>query len=401
MAATRKDAAKLDAVDPLAQFRGEFDLPAGVIYLNGNSLGPPPRRALARLQQTADIEWRAGLIRSWNDAGWFDMPKRAGDKIARLIGANTGEVIVADSVSVNLFKIASALIARRRAPVLAVDADEFPTDGYILEGLAGLSGARLVRLKTPAIPSGVDVLVRSLVSYRSGAVADMRAVEKEASAKGAEVIWDLSHATGLINVDLRRNGARFAVGCGYKFLNGGPGAPAFAYIAREAAATLSQPLSGWMGHASPFDFSTDYRPAPDAARFASGTPPVLSLSALDAALDLFEGVAPPTLEAKARALGDLFLDICEPLGLETISPPAGMRRGGQIAFVHENGFPIMQALIARGVIGDFRAPNLMRFGFSPLFLSYSDVFEAAEAFAEVLKSEAWRAPEYARRGAVT
>ena len=402
MTITREEAEELDAADPLARLRTEFDLPEGVIYLDGNSLGPPPRQALARLEDTASKEWRQGLIRSWNDAGWFDLPKRAGAKIAQLIGAAPSDVIIADSVSVNLFKVAAALIARKRAPIIAIEANEFPTDAYILEGLAGLTGARLTRIAAGApIPAGLDALVKSLVHYRTGAVADLRAVEKQATVKGASVIWDLSHAVGLLDINLTRDGARYAVGCGYKFLNGGPGAPAFVYVAEKAANVHSQPLSGWMGHVAPFDFAPDYRPARGVARFAAGTPPILSLAALDAALDLFEGVNLADVEAKARALGDLFLKCCAPLGLETISPPVGARRGAQASFIHENGFEIMQALIARGVIGDFRAPNIMRFGFSPLFLSYVQVFDAATALADVVRNETWRAPEYSRRGAVT
>lgn len=298
---TRADAIRLDATDPLAKYRAEFELPEGVLYLDGNSLGPPPKRALARLRQTAEREWGAGLIGSWNDAGWIDLPKTCGAKVARLIGAEADEVIVADSVSVNLFKLAAALLDAQPGAI-AVDDDEFPTDGYVMEGLARMTGAGLIRLAPgAALPAKTRVLIRSLADYRTGAVADMRAVESAAAAAGAAVIWDLSHATGLIDIDVKGGTARYAIGCGYKFLNGGPGAPAFLYVAREEAARLRQPLSGWMGHAAPFDFATDYRPAEGVARFASGTPPILSMSALDAALDLFAGVDLTLVEAKARA----------------------------------------------------------------------------------------------------
>jgi len=398
---SRAEAEKLDAADPLAKFRAAFDLPAGVLYLDGNSLGAPPKRALQRLHQTAEREWGSGLIRSWNDAGWIDLPKSCGAKIARLIGARADEVIVADSVSVNLFKLAAALLDARPGAI-AVDESEFPTDGYVMEGLARLTGAALVRLKAgETLPAKTRVLVRSLVDYKTGAVADMHATEKEAKAAGAAVIWDLSHATGLIAIDAKRDAIKYAVGCGYKFLNGGPGAPAFLYVAGEEAARLNQPLSGWMGHAAPFDFAPDYRPAEGAARFSSGTPPILSLAALDAALDVFAAIDVKAIEAKARALGDLFLARASSLGLRTISPPVGARRGGHVSLIHENGYAVVQALIARAVIGDFRAPDLMRFGFSPLFLSYTDVFDAAEALADVLTTEEWRDPRFARRGVVT
>lgn len=397
----RADAQQLDAADPLAKFRAEFALPEGVLYLDGNSLGPPPKRALDALRRTAEREWGEGLIRSWNEAGWIDLPKTCGAKIAHLIGADAEEVIVADSVSVDLFKLAAALLGAAPGDV-AVDDDEFPTDLYVMEGLARMTGAGLIRLRPgEAVPGNVRVLIRSLVNYKTAAVADMGAVEKEARALGAAVIWDLSHATGLIDIDVKRDGAKFAVGCGYKFLNGGPGAPAFLYVAREEACRLRQPLSGWMGHAAPFDFAPGYRPAAGVARFASGTPPILSLAALDAALDVFSGIDLKIIEAKARGLGDLFLKRAAALGLETISPPQGARRGGHVSLVHENGYAIVQALIARGIIGDFRAPDLMRFGFSPLFLRYTEVFDAVDALAEILTTAEWRDPRYARRGVVT
>lgn len=391
------EAEALDLGDPLARCRNEFDLPAGVLYLDGNSLGPPPRRALRRLRAAAEAEWRVGLIRSWNDADWIDLPKRAGTKIARLIGADVADVLVCDSVSVNIFKLASALIARRPGGALAVGAGEFPTDQYVLEGLARQTGATLIRLDGEAPPPNT-VVVQSLVHYRNAEILDMARAEREAAANDCDVIWDLSHATGLVSVDMTRAGARFAVGCGYKFLNGGPGAPAFVCVARDHDA-LTQPLQGWMGHAAPFDFSRDYSPAPGVQRFAAGTPPILSLVSLDAALDVFEGLDMRLVEKKARALGDLFLDLTRDLPLRPLAPP--QRRGGHICLASTDGYAIMQALIARGVIGDFRAPDLMRFGFSPLFLSYADVWKAAGVLRDVLVTDEWRRPEFARRGKVT
>lgn len=392
------EARRRDAADPLRAMRGEFDTPEGVIYLDGNSLGPPPRRALKRIERTAQEEWRKGLIRSWNDAGWIDLPKKAGAKIARLIGAEADEVIVCDSVSANIFKLASALLARKSGAALCVDETEFPTDQYVLEGLSRLTGATLRRLDDGGVPSNA-VLVRSLVHYKSAEILDMAATEREAREKDCDIIWDLSHATGLVSIDVKRDSARFAVGCGYKFLNGGPGAPAFVYVARNQAEALAQPISGWMGHAAPFDFSARYAPVAGAARFAAGTPPILSLSALDAALDLFDGLDMSALEEKSRALGDFFLDCAKGPPLTPL--PAPRRRGGHVCFSSENGYAIMQALIASGVIGDFRAPDLMRFGFSPLFNSYEDAFRAAETLRRILADGEWRAPQFAERRKVT
>lgn len=395
----REEVEALDRADPLAHHRAAFELPEGVLYLDGNSLGPPPKAALVRLRQCSEEEWGEGLIRSWNDAGWIDLPRRAGAKIARLIGAAGDEVIVCDSVSVNLFKIAAALLTRRPGARLAVPADEFPTDQYVLEGLSRLAGAPLIRLGTNEPPPEGGVIVRSLVHYKTAAVADMAASENEAAARGTEIIWDLSHATGVVALDVAKGGARFAVGCGYKYLNGGPGAPAFLYVRGDEAARLDQPLSGWMGAKTPFTFSSAYEPAESVRRFASGTPAILSLAALDAALALFEGVDLSALEAKARALGDIFLAAGAAAGLEPVRV-AG-RRGGHVAFRHADGYAIVQALIARGVIGDFRAPDLARFGFSPLFLSYTDVWQAGEILTAVMESGAFRDPAFSRRSAVT
>jgi len=394
-----RDAASLDRADPIRARRDEFDLPEGVIYLDGNSLGPPPRRALARLTKTATREWKDGLIRSWNDAGWIDLPERAGAKIAQIIGADDGEVIVADSVTVNLFKLASALIALRPGKSLCVEGDEFPTDQYVMDALSKIHGASLRRIEGGAIPDDAGVIVRSLAHYKTASIADMAAAEAKAARIGAAIIWDLSHAAGLLAIDVKRDGAKFAVGCGYKYLNGGPGAPAFVYAARDEAQKLNQPIAGWMGHAAPFDFAPDYKPADGAKRFAAGTPAILSLAALDAALEIFDGLDMRLLEEKARSLGALFLERTDALGfpvLDTKGP-----RGGHVCLHSENGYQIMQALIAKGVIGDFRPPGLMRFGFSPLFLSYADIERAAAMLGDIVKTEEWRQPEYSKRSKVT
>jgi len=396
---TSLDAARAkDAADPLSRLRSEFDLPQGVIYLDGNSLGAPPRRALEQIAKTAQADWRIGLVRSWNDAGWIDLPKSAGAKIARLIGAETDETIVCDSVSVNLYKLATALLERNKGATLYVDATEFPTDQYVMEGAARVSGVALVRLDDGTVPENA-VLVRSLVHYKTAEIVDMAATEREARAKNCAVIWDLSHATGLAEIDVKRDCARFAVGCGYKFLNGGPGAPAFVYAAREEAQNLTQPLSGWMGHASPFDFSPEYAPASGVHRFAAGTPPVLSLASLNAALDLFDRLDMHDLEKKARALGDFFIECLKEAPLSPLPSPA--RRGGHVCLCAEDSYSMMQALISKGVIGDFRAPDLMRFGFSPLYNLYEDAFRAAETLKELLASGEWRAPQFAERRTVT
>lgn len=395
---TRAEAEARDRADELAWARAAFSLPEGVLYLDGNSLGPPTKEALARLRQGAEEEWARGLIRSWNDAGWIDLPHRAGAKIARLIGANPDEVVVCDSVSVNLFKIAAALLARKPGRTLAVAEDEFPTDQYVLEGLSRLTGAPLRRLAAEEAPKGA-VIVRSLVHYKTAAVADMADAERTAAERGADIIWDLSHASGAVVIDAGVNGARFAVGCGYKYLNGGPGAPAFIYVRRDEASRLAQPISGWMGAKSPFDFSAAYEPAAGIARFAAGTPPILSLAALDASLDLFDGVDLRAIEAKAGALADLFLAAGVDAGLQPVVV-AG-RRGAHVAFRHSDSYAIVQALIARGVIGDFRAPDLARFGFSPLYLSYTDVWRAGELLKEVMARGIWREPAFARRSKVT
>jgi kynureninase len=396
-----EDAIKaLDENDPLRPYRARFDLPSGVIYLDGNSLGPPPRAALERLQQTASFEWRQGLIASWNDARWIDLSNIAGAKIARLIGVAAEDVIVADSVSVNIFKFAAALSEDGRA--LCVETGEFPTDGYVLSGLAHLADRTLSSVPWSDAPAFEEpcVLVKSLVHYKTAALADIAAWESAALAAGASIIWDLSHATGVIDCRLKENGARYAVGCSYKYLNGGPGAPSFVYVASPESERLRQPIAGWMGHAAPFDFSGDYVPAPGVKRFAAGTPPILSLAALDAALDVFKDLDMRLAEEKARALADLFLQRTAPLGLEVASVAAG-RRGGHVCLEFNAGYAVVSALIARGVIGDFRAPDLMRFGFSPLFLSFDEVARAADHLSEVMKTQEWRDPAFNIRKRVT
>jgi kynureninase len=409
---TDADIAALDAADPLAEFRDAFDLPDGLIYLCGNSLGPPPREAGERLTRVTTGQWGAHLVRGWTEDGWVDLPRRVGDKVARLIGAEPGEVAIADSTSVNLFKLLAAACDLRpgRTAILS-QADNFPTDLYIAQGLAGLSGDRLQLRTVPAdaIAAAIDddtaVVMLSHVDYRSGALLDMAALTAAAHAKGALALWDVAHSAGALPVDLNGANADFAVGCGYKYLNGGPGAPAFLFVAERHQAEARSPLTGWMGHAAPFEFSPDYRPAEGIIRFLCGTPVVLGIAAMEAGIDLALTVDPAALRQKSQALGDLIIArvdaLCTDGELAVASPRSAAARGSQVCLTHPNGYAVMQALIERGVIGDFRAPDIMRFGFAPLYLRYADIAEAARILAEVLTTRAWDQPQYHQRAAVT
>lgn len=400
--ATRADCEALDRSDPLAHARNAFALPDGVIYLDGHSLGPATHAALKRVGDTAAKEWANGLIRSWNDAGWFDLPGTVGAKLARLIGVPADEVIVTDSVSVNLFKLAAAALKAAKQSIVIVEDTEFPTDQYIAEGLSRDFGA-FQRVGASegarALEQTGGVLIKSIVNYRTADVCDVAAHERIATDGGGLIVWDLSHATGAIDLRLAADGAKLATGCTYKFLNGGPGAPAFIYARADIAATLNSPISGWFGHADPFAFASAYAPREGVSRFAAGTPSVLSLAALDAALSAFDGVEISALSAKARALGDLVIARTEAMGLETISPRE--QRGGHVSIRHPNGYAVVQALIARGVIPDFRAPDAMRFGVAPLYIRFVDVWDAMDKLADILATRAWDRPEFHRRSTVT
>jgi kynureninase len=392
--------------------REAFELPENVIYLDGNSLGPLPRRARARLERTVADEWGGLLIRGWTEAGWIDLPARVGDRIARLIGAPPGSVMACDSTSVNLYKVLSAALAMRpgRRVVLS-DSGNFPTDLYVAQGLlAALGEDYTLRIVGPeevaaAIDGQVAVLMLTEVDYRTGRLHDMAALTALAHGAGALAVWDLAHSAGALPVDVTGTGADFAVGCGYKYLNGGPGAPAFLYVRPEHAAALQPRLAGWMGHAAPFAFDLDYRPAEGVERMRVGTPPVLSLAALDAALELWDGVQMGALRERSIALSDLFIAEVEARaaghGLCLASPRDGRRRGSQVSFQCPEGYAVMQALIARGVIGDFRAPDLIRFGFAPLYNIAAEVVEAASRLEAVLRERAWDRPEYRVRAKVT
>ena len=410
---TREDLLERDRTDPLASFRDRFQLPEGVIYLDGNSLGPPSVDMRARIGSLLADEWGRDLIASWNRHGWFRLPERVGARIAPLLGAGEDEVIAADSVSLNLFKLLAALL-RRTGPrrVVLAEASNFPTDLYIAEGLTRLlggSGTKL-RLVAPedfegALGSDVAVATLTQVDFRTGRKRDLRRLTAVAKDAGVPVVWDLSHSAGAFPVRLNEDGVEFAVGCGYKYLNGGPGAPGFLYAARELQQALDTPLYGWMGHRSPFDFEVGYRPAPGMRRFLTGTPPILSLAALEEGLRTFEGVDMDALWRKAAALGDLFLRLADErlagFGFEPASPRDARERGSQVSLRHPEGYPVMQALIARGVVGDFREPDLLRFGFAPLYLRYRDVWDAVGALREVLAREEHQDPRFRRRNAVT
>jgi kynureninase len=409
---TRDDALALDAADPLARFRAAFDLPKGIIYLDGNSLGPPPRAAVARLAGVVSEEWGQGLIRSWNTAGWIEAPTRVGDKIARLIGAKTGEVVVADSTTVNLFKLtAGALSLRPGRRTILSETGNFPTDLYALQGLAALlpDRARLRSVAPEALIDAIDddtaVVVLTQVHYKSALRRDMAAVTAAAHAKGALMLWDLSHSAGAIAVDLNGADADLAGGCGYKYLTGGPGAPAYVFVAERHQGAIRSPLTGWMGHAEPFAFEDGYRPAQDIRGQLTGTPSVLGLAALEAGVDLQLEADPAAIAAKGLALADLFIAEVEARAddadLALASPRDPAQRGLHVAFAHPQGYALVQALIARGIIGDFRSPDIARYGFSPLYLGYGQVWDAAAAFAEVLSTRAWDRPEFHARAAVT
>ena len=389
--------------------RGRFHIPQGTVYMDGNSLGPLPLRAVEALERTARAEWGESLIASWNDHGWMEAPERIGGKIAPLIGADAGEVVVADSVSVNVFKLAAAaLLARPGRRVVLSEPGNFPTDLYMIEGLKRLRPDVELRLAprgdmAEALDEDVALLLLTHVHYKTAEMFDMAALTTAAHAAGALVLWDLSHSVGAVPVALNECGADLAVGCGYKYLNGGPGAPAFLFVAERHQEALASPLSGWLGHTAPFDFTDDYRPASGISRWRAGTPPMLSLAALEAGVDLFSGASMEELWAASRRLSSRFVERVERRSpaVQLISPQDARQRGSHVSFRHPHAYEVMQALIARGVVGDFRAPDALRFGITPLYLRKEDVDRAADELSDILASEAWRAAEFAVRRAVT
>ena len=425
MMMTRKDCLRSDAGDQLSALRDLFALERvdreGAIYLDGNSLGALPKSAIDRTKQVVESEWGAGLIRSWNTAGWITLSQRIGDKIARLVGARPGELIVADSTSVNLHKALDAAMwlsgtGRKR---IVSERTNFPTDLYIAETLADERGMQLVLVEQQELGSVLDdrlaILMLTHVNYRTGRMHDLVALTRAAHDAGAIVIWDLAHSAGAVPIDLHGAGADFAVGCGYKYLNGGPGAPAFIWAHPNHTARMDregwrQPLSGWLGHADPFAFAAQYQPAPGIARFVCGTPPVLSLAILECGVDTLLAAndrgGMDAIRLKSIALTDLFIKLvderCAGHGFTVVTPRDSSLRGSQVSIAHaDHGYPIMQALIARGVIGDFRAPDILRFGFTPLYTRFVDVWDAVDHLHQVMTSGEWRAPRFAVRAAVT
>ena len=425
MTTTLQECCALDAQDPLRELRDQFELPAGVIYLDGNSLGALPKTTAASVAETVKKDWGQGLIRSWNSAGWVDLPQRLGDKIARLIGAAPGEVVATDSTSINLYKVLSAAlnITAADAPerkVLVSERSNFPTDLYIAEALCRERGLYLKLVEpddlTAALTPDVAVLMLTHVNYRTGAMHDMKAITTAAHAAGVLAVWDLAHSAGAVPVDLHAAQADFAVGCGYKYLNGGPGAPAFVWANPRHHDRFSQPLAGWWGHAAPFEFTPDYRPAAGIARYLCGTQPILSMVALECGLDTVLAAEPlgglQALRRKSLALSDLFIQLvearCAGHGLTLVTPREHAQRGSQVCLSKQDGaYAIVQALIARGVIGDFRSGNgnkeldILRFGFTPLYIGFEDVWNAVEHLCQVLETAYWQRPDFSQKNAVT
>lgn len=408
----RSAAMALDAADPLAAFRERFLIPDGLIYLDGNSLGPMPDGAMALAARVIEEEWGTALIRSWNSAGWFDMPRRLGNRLAPLIGADDDEVVVCDSTSINLFKVLTAAVQLRpERSVLILEGSNFPTNSYMAQGLAALGGGKLeVRLCegediVRAIDERTAAVAITHAHYKSGRVHDMAAITDAAHQSGALAIWDLCHTAGAMPVELNACGADFAVGCTYKYLNGGPGAPAFLFAATRHHGRVQQPLTGWWGHAAPFAFERDYRPAPGIAQYLTGTQPILSMAMAELGLAIALEADMADVRAKSVALTELFIKLvesrCAAHGFKLASPRDSSVRGSQVSLSHPQGYAIMRALIDRGIIGDFRAPDIIRFGFAPLYVRHVDVLDAVEVLDEIMTTQKWRLPEYQVRSAVT
>jgi len=417
VAASRDECVAMDRSDPLRALRDQFALPEGVVYLDGNSLGARPRAAAARAAQLVSEEWGDGLIRSWNTAGWFGLPQRLGDKLAPLIGAGPGEVVITDTTSINLFKVlATALrVQAARDPArrsIVSERSNFPSDLYIAQGLADLLQQDYA-LRLADDPDEIDaavgadtaVLMLTQVNYQTGALLDMAALTAMAHARGALAVWDLAHSAGALPVDLRGANADYAIGCTYKYLNGGPGAPAFVWVRPSLRDAFWQPLSGWWGHAAPFEMEPGYRPAMGMERFLCGTQPMTSLALVECGLDVFAQTDMATVRTKSLALTDLFIELvearCAGHPLTLVTPREHARRGSQVSLEHPDGFAVKQALIHRGVIGDYREPRILRFGFTPLYVGFADVWDAVETLRDVLDTALWDDPRFRTRPAVT
>jgi kynureninase len=401
---SREEFLRLDAEDPLAPIRDQFDLPARLIYLDGNSLGAMPRAARNRLSE-AMSQWADGLISSWNEAGWAEAPSRVGDKIGRLLGARPSEVVMGDTTSVNLYKALSAAVSLKPGGAILTDEQNFPTDLYIAEAVAKKHGVELRRVPRnrlgDAIQHGVAVVTATHVDYRTGHMLGMRELTRAARDAGALFVWDLCHSAGAVPLDLNAAEVELAVGCTYKFLNGGPGAPAYMFAASRLHGDLDNPIPGWFGHDQPFDFDGGYRPAPDARRFLTGTPAILSVAALEAAVDLWLTVDIALVRSKSLVLADLLIDQvrrqCEGFGLELASPEEPASRGSQVSFRHPNAYGLVRALAEVGVVGDHRPPDIARFGLTPLYTRHVDMWDAAEKLSEVLRQRTYLAPRFAAK----
>lgn len=410
---TREDTIKMDNADPIAHLRERFELPEGDIYLDGNSLGALPLGVMERLEVAVKKEWGQGLIRSWNDADWYPAPQRAGAAIARILGADDDEVIVCDSISVNLFKLlVGALRMRKDRKIIVSEIGNFPTDVYINQEVADLMGCELrcvmpeeVEAAISAAGDNLAIVQLTHVHYKTGRIYDMQGITKKVQDLGGLVIWDLAHSAGCLPVQLNDCNADFAVGCGYKYLNGGPGAPAFVFVARRHFEAMDQPLRGWHGHAEPFAFTQEYKPHPTIDQMLTGTASQLATLALETALKVFEDVDMNLLRQKNMALGDLFIALVEQelggMNFELASPKEAEHRGSQVSLIHEEGYAIMQAVIARGIIGDFRAPDILRFGFASPYVRYIDIWDSIAHLRDVMEMREWDQPKFKERRAVT
>lgn len=410
MPISRRDAEILDAQDKLAFARARFDLPRDVIYLDGNSLGALPANVASRVETSIRQEWGSGLVRSWNSAGWYAAPSRIGAKLAPLLGAAPHEVIIADTISINLYKVlvAAARMRPGRKTIVA-ERENFPSDNHIIDSVARMLGLRVRYVDANAMAAAIDddtaLIELSHVSYRSAETQDMRALTSAAHAKGALAVWDLAHSSGAVALALDADQVDFAVGCGYKFLNGGPGAPAHVYVAERHLPSVDQPLTGWFSHRAPFDFGNDFERVDGIKSMLCSTPPMLSMLAFEAALEAYDGIAMTDVQSKGRALGDFMIALFDArlaaLDFRLASPRDSKRRGCHVSMTHPESHRIMQTLISRGIIGDFRAPDVMRFGFGPLYLRFTDVYDAVAAVEDIVQSGAWKEVAEATEGSVT
>ena len=411
---TREDFIKLDTLDSIKKVREQFALPKDVIYFDGNSLGPLPKNTIKSLDSVIQREWGDGLIRSWNDENWINLPRNLGNQIAPLIGAKEGEVIVVDSTSVNLFKVlSSALLLNNNRKVIVSEAANFPSDLYILEGVNNMFGESYERCLIDEgddeiekyIDSSTAVVVLSHINYKTGRITDLKKITTFAHEKGALVVWDISHSVGVFPMNLHDLGVDFAVGCTYKHLNGGPGAPGFLFVHSSLIEKVSQPLTGWLGHIKPFDFEVEYKPANDINKFICGTPPIIAYKAIESGLEIFKDLSIIEIREKSIKLSEMFIQLmqqeCTEFGFMLFSPKNSEQRGSQISFLHENAYSIIQALISHGIIGDYREPNVMRFGISPLYMRFEDVWNAITCLREIMQTGEWQSEKFKNKNYVT